>query len=457
MAQKKEIYARASALTEGGQLSAAALNGIIDVNRVQILSTMSNWRTDEQGNMLFEALDGESAMMLSGSGFAIASGRREDGSWDWRTFGTGKGFTADEINAGTLNAGQITILGTDDFFWDADSIRIYTDESGEKQIRIGRYNGVDYGIGFTNDGGMTWQTALTSEGLAITEGSITVDKLAPNVGAQLDLSSNTTITLDVSALENRMAQAELKLEPDQIVATVRGSQAYQDDQSALESSVTAVGQTANKIYWLIDSGSTQNSMQMTDKALEVIASDIDLTGKVTFSALSSDAVSQINQGAVNTVETGLANGTTTINGGCITTGTINGNQVNVTNLKAGSITSGTMSADRISGGTIDARDVSITNLNASNITSGMLSADRIDVSTLKPDRIVSATNNNSYFTITNNGLDFYWEGSYMGRIYVDSYGAMGIMGQSAAILKSSGGVVISGGNAGLIEISDDPK
>lgn len=117
MAQKKEIYARASALTEGGQLSAAALNGIIDVNRVQILSTMSNWRTDEQGNMLFEALDGESAMMLSGSGFAIASGRREDGSWDWRTFGTGKGFTADEINAGTLNAGQITILGTDDFFW----------------------------------------------------------------------------------------------------------------------------------------------------------------------------------------------------------------------------------------------------------------------------------------------------------------------------------------------------
>lgn len=196
---------------------------------------------------------------------------------------------------------------------------------------------------------------------------------------------------------------------------------------------------------------------MTDKALEVIASDIDLTGKVTFNALSSDAVSQINQGAVNTVETGLANGTTTINGGCITTGTINGNQVNVTNLKAGSITSGTMSADRISGGTIDARDVSITNLNASNITSGMLSADRIDVSTLKPDRIVSATNNNSYFTITNNGLDFYWEGSYMGRIYVDSYGAMGIMGHSAAILQSSGGVVISGGTAGLIEISDDPK
>ena len=116
---------------------------------------------------------------------------------------------------------------------------------------------------------------------------------------------------------------------------------------------------------------------------------------------------RINQGAVNTVETGLANGTTTINGGCITTGTINGNQVNVTNLKAGSITSGTMSADRISGGTIDARDVSITNLNASNITSGMLSADRIDVSTLKPDRIVGA-NESNYLAVGDQGIDFYW-------------------------------------------------
>lgn len=362
-------------MTEGGQLSTAALNGVIDVNRVQILSTMSNWHTDQQGNMLFEALDGESAMMLSGSGFAIAASKREDGSWDWRTFGTGKGFTADEINAGTLNAGQITILGTDDFFWDADSIRIYTDESGDNQIRIGRYNGVDYGIGFTNDGGNTWQTALTGAGLQITDGSITVDKLAANVGAQLDLSSNTTIKLDVGDLEDRIAQAELKLEPDQIVATVRESDAYQADQNALATSVSAVGQTADKIYWLIDSGSTQTSMTMTDKALQVIADNIDLTGKVTFNALSSDAVEQLNQGAVSSVESGLANGTTTINGGCITTGTIDASKVAVNNLNAGNITSGTLSANRISGGTIDASKVTVTNLNASNITSGTLSAD----------------------------------------------------------------------------------
>lgn len=48
-----------------------------------------------------------SAMQLCSQGFRIASGCKADGSWDWRTFGTGKGFTADLITAGTLTADLI--------------------------------------------------------------------------------------------------------------------------------------------------------------------------------------------------------------------------------------------------------------------------------------------------------------------------------------------------------------
>jgi hypothetical protein len=40
---------------------------------------------------------------------AIAKERNLDGTWNFRTFGTGDGFTADEINAGTLRAVQINI------------------------------------------------------------------------------------------------------------------------------------------------------------------------------------------------------------------------------------------------------------------------------------------------------------------------------------------------------------
>ena len=61
---------------------------------------------------------------------------------------------------------------------------------------------------------------------------------------------------------------------------------------------------------------------------------IDLTGVVTFSDLKSY-------------------GGTTINGSNITTGTINGNYVNVTNISASNITSGYISGDRIYGGVIE--------------------------------------------------------------------------------------------------------
>ena len=51
---------------------------------------------------------GGSAIQVCSQGFRIASGTKADGSWDWRTFGTGKGFTADLITTGSLLASLIT-------------------------------------------------------------------------------------------------------------------------------------------------------------------------------------------------------------------------------------------------------------------------------------------------------------------------------------------------------------
>jgi hypothetical protein len=52
-----------------------------------------------------------SAMQLCSQGFRIASGCKADGSWDWQTFGTGAGFTADLITVGTL-MGDLIKAGT---------------------------------------------------------------------------------------------------------------------------------------------------------------------------------------------------------------------------------------------------------------------------------------------------------------------------------------------------------
>ena len=105
--QKNAFFDRAKAISADGTIPMMRLKGTMDVLKTRLFSSVSNWYTDENGNIVLEALDGRSAMMLCGDGFMIAGGRDGDGHWDWRTFGTGEGFTADAIVTGYLSADRI--------------------------------------------------------------------------------------------------------------------------------------------------------------------------------------------------------------------------------------------------------------------------------------------------------------------------------------------------------------
>ena len=135
--QKQALYDRSQAISPDGSIPAKRLEGMIDVLRTRLTSSISNWYTDENGNLILEALNGSGAMQLCGEGFMIANQKTDDGKWDWRTFGTGEGFTADMLVTGFLSA---------------DRIQAHT---------------------------------------------ITANKLASDVGQSLDLSSNTSITMTV--------------------------------------------------------------------------------------------------------------------------------------------------------------------------------------------------------------------------------------------------------------------
>ena len=143
--QKNALYERAKIISESGSIYADRLNGQIDVMKNQILSSVSNWHTDDNGNIIFVSADESSAMMLSGAGFMLANGKDDNGEWSWRTLGDGKGISADEIVTGFLSADRIEA------------------------------------------------------------GSITTSKLSSDVGTSLNLSSNTSIN---AKIEQSVADAE---------------------------------------------------------------------------------------------------------------------------------------------------------------------------------------------------------------------------------------------------------
>lgn len=99
------------------------------------------------------------AMQLCSQGFRIASGCKADGSWDWRTFGTGAGFTADLITVGTL-MGDLIKAGTiqdrsGKNYWNLTTGTLKTNYMTANNITA---NGT-FKCGYTN-----WYTMLTSAG-----------------------------------------------------------------------------------------------------------------------------------------------------------------------------------------------------------------------------------------------------------------------------------------------------
>lgn len=64
------------------------------------------------------------AIQIKGGGFRIANAKRSNGDWDWRTFGTGDGFTADCITAGVIRGGSnYWNLGTGDLVFKQGTIQ----------------------------------------------------------------------------------------------------------------------------------------------------------------------------------------------------------------------------------------------------------------------------------------------------------------------------------------------
>lgn len=101
-----------SAIRTDGTVIGEQVQGILNGVKAQMRAQSTAAKKSKVRAVLFEDLDPKSqtygAMCLGTMGFEIASKRTADGrDWDWRTFGTGNGFFADLIIAGTMLADRI--------------------------------------------------------------------------------------------------------------------------------------------------------------------------------------------------------------------------------------------------------------------------------------------------------------------------------------------------------------
>ena len=156
-----------------------------------------------------------------------------------------------------------------------------------------------------------------------------------------DLHTNYSTTTSMNSAIDQKATS--------ILTTVSNTYVTTDEMTgevtSINNSISEVGQEANKISWLIKSGTSSSNMELTDNALSVIANNINLTGKVTFSCLDNSTQNTINtansnaSSAKSTLDnnssdwtnaynrvvewaSGDVTGSTTINGGLIQTGTV---------------------------------------------------------------------------------------------------------------------------------------
>lgn len=140
------------AIRTDGTLIGQQVMGIINGVKAQLKAQSTVAQKQAVRAVMFEDLDPSSptfgAMCIGTLGFEIASKRTADGrDWEWNTFGTGKGFFADFIVAGTMLAdrilgGTLRIGGVGD----KNGIIRVTDNKGNKIAEISNEGINSYGI-----------------------------------------------------------------------------------------------------------------------------------------------------------------------------------------------------------------------------------------------------------------------------------------------------------------------
>lgn len=181
-----------------GTINTTKLQGWIDVLSTQLNSTQSNWYTDSSGNIILQSLDNTSAMKLGGGIFGLANSKNPDGTWQWRSFGTGNGFTATEIVAGWLIGGKVKfdldggklLIGDD---WNTNYFLKFEPATGLKLKFTSTY------LDFSDNGiiirGNDNQTLISQNGMADTNTDTVTDNVASGYPLRIPVKIDDSVSV----------------------------------------------------------------------------------------------------------------------------------------------------------------------------------------------------------------------------------------------------------------------
>lgn len=168
------IWDRSRLLNPDGTVPTSALDGIIDAVTNQIGIGGGSVVADGDGLWVYDSATpatslGAIRMVAYGGEAALAVGSRAliTDPWTWRAGITSDGFSVfgDEIVSGTLKTSLVKIEGDTKFYWDATSLYVIDPTDSNNQIRLGKYDGTNYGLGFTVDGGSNWTVGIGFDGV----------------------------------------------------------------------------------------------------------------------------------------------------------------------------------------------------------------------------------------------------------------------------------------------------
>lgn len=299
------------------------------------------------------------AIQLKGGAIRIANSKKSDGTWNWTTFGTGDGFTADVINAGTLNANLVRT-------------GILQDKNAKNFLNLdtGEFNFGDI-IKSVDGRSIVDGTSIDKiDGDKIISGTVTESKIGNGAISESKIRDNAISGDKIKS--NAISKSKIQDN------AIDGDKIAQNAIRGVHIQNAAITNTK------IDNGAITNAKIKNGAIDRAKIEDGEITNaKIANSAITNAKIgyaavdsAEIKDGAINNAKIrDAAIDRAKIQDGEITNAKIADAAITSAKIQDASIDSAkisSLSASKIHGGTIDADYINVTHLNASNINKGAL-------------------------------------------------------------------------------------